>query len=145
MKKFKFFCLINLIMTTILGATTGNIQSKLKIPNVPIAMPNDTETLDVLKQLLAKYNDALAKSQYYKKLSEELNKKASQYDEQSAKMHQTSQELLKFIVAKMNEHQKAIIQHKNNSLKANSGDNRTETHPNLEHFIENLAANLKKK
>jgi len=147
-KAFTYSFTLCLICLSIFGKDlTPNPKktSKLKIPEVPVPMHNDTETLDVLKKLLLKYNDALAKSKYYQQLAEELKKKANTCTENSLKMHQTAQELLQFIVSKMNEHKKALQEHKNNSLKAiEASSKEIGSLPNLENFIENIAANLKK-
>ena len=115
-----------------------------KIPEIPVALKNDTETLDALKQLLLKYYDRLHKSEYYAKLSLELQKKAQEYQLSSQQMKKDSQDLLQFIVQKVGEHKELQKQYQKNNLAAIKNSSSTGVqNTNVEHFIQNLAAKLK--
>ena len=115
-----------------------------KIPEIPVALKNDTETLDALKQLLLKYYDRLHKSEYYAKLSLELQKKAQEYQLSSQQMKKDSQDLLQFIVQKVGEHKELQKQYQKNNLAAIKNSSSTGMqNSNVEHFIQNLAAKLK--
>ena len=115
-----------------------------KIPEMPVALKNDTETLDALKQLLLKYYESLHKSEYYAKLSSELQKKAQEYQLSSQQMKKNSQDLLQFIVQKVGEHKELQKQYQKNNLAAIKNSSSTGMqNSNVEHFIQNLAAKLK--
>ncbi len=147
MNIFKIVCILQILLanvTLVNAKDNSNIKNQIKIPEIPIALKNDTEILDALKQLLLKYYDKLHKSEYYAKLSEELHSKAQEYQISSQKMRKDAEDLLQFIVQKVGEHKALQRQYQQKNLMAIKNSTSTGSqNPNVEHFVQNLAAQLK--
>lgn len=143
MNIFKIACILQILLVNI-TLVNAKDNPNIKIPEIPVALKNDTEILDALKQLLLKYYDKLHKSEYYAKLAEELRNKAQEYQVSGKKMRKDAEDLLQFIVQKVSEHKSLQKQYQQKNLMAIKNSTSTGSqNPNVEHFIQNLAAQLK--